>query len=141
MKLTPRTMHALAQAVVNKLAGQPVRLRWQVPATKGMTGECHRDETGQLVIDVSPGLKDNTTLYVLLHETAHARNDDYIPSTVNKAGAGTLAPSPNTVLYQLDEIDADNTARRWMEYAKAHADPSLGDLEGPLWVLLNDYKE
>jgi len=130
-----RTLYDLLAATSTKLAGQPVTVRLQQPATKGMTGECHRSEGGRLIIDIKPDLSDETFLYVWAHETAHAKLHEFARSTVHKHKAGTLKPSEKTTNYLTHEDQADTLAKRWISYGQDHADPNLGDLEGPLWAL------
>lgn len=135
-----QTLYDLMAATASHLAGKYVRVRLQKPATKGMAGECHRDELGRLVIDINPQIHDNDRfIYVLLHEIAHAKHHQFKRSTVNKAGAGTLAPLPVTRSYQAHEDQADTQAADWIAYAKKHAKPYF-DVENALWALL-DYEE
>jgi hypothetical protein len=132
-----KTQFDLMAAVVVKLAGKPVTLRYQKPATEGMTGECHKAENGRLVIDITPHLPDETLLFVLCHEAAHARLHEFKPSTVYKAPTGSLAPSPNTLGYQVKEIQADTLAAEWIRYAKVHGGD---DFEDQLTALLTYYE-
>lgn len=134
-----KTLYDLMAATASHLAGKPVMVRLQKPATKGMDGECHADERGRVVIDIKPDLDNDRFIYVYCHEVSHARLHTFKPSTVNKAGAGTLAPLPVTRSYQLHEDQADTQAAAWIAYAKANAKPYY-DLEQALWALL-DYEE
>ena len=137
-----RTVYDLMAAVARKLANKNVLVRMRKPASKGAAGECHADQLGRLIIDVSPGLDDQAMLYVFLHEVAHAKNDRFAWSNVWECPEASLGdhPSEKTESYRKDEDRADTLARRWIDFGKCHADPLLGDFEGPLWVLLNDWK-
>jgi hypothetical protein len=132
-----KTEFDLMAAVAVKLAGKPVTLRYQKPATKGMTGECHRAENGRLVIDITPGLSDDTTLMVLCHEASHARLHNFKPSLVYKVTPGSLERNPNTAGEMVREYQAEALAAEWTRYAKKHGGD---DFEAQLWALMDYYK-
>lgn len=135
-----KTVYDLMAATATALAGKPVTVRLQAPSTKGNHGECHAGPDGRLILDIHPGLDESQTLLVVCHEAAHARLHRFAPSTVYRAAPGTLVPNPNTLGERVRETQAETLANEWIEYGRKHADPTLGDLEGPLWALLDYYR-
>ena len=134
-----RTVYDLMAAAANKLAGKPVTLRLQAPATKGLLGEVHKAANGTMVIDLRPDLDNEQTLKVLLHETGHIRTMEFLPSRYYKQAPGSVTRTPLTKAQKTHETRADLLARKWETWGKAHARPDLPELEGILTALLYDY--
>jgi hypothetical protein len=130
-----RSEYDLMREVTWCLSGKAVRLRMIRPSdTDGLTW-C--DELGRLTIDVDPDLDDEVMVYVLLHETAHARHHVFKPVTEKVMQASPLSTS----LYQLVREDqADYQAKVWLKYGEDHRDWSMNYLQGVLTPLLT-YKD
>jgi hypothetical protein len=61
----------LWQSAAQAVSGQPVAVRWAVPAILGADGTAGLDESGKPVITIRPGLKRRERWRVFLHECAH----------------------------------------------------------------------
>jgi hypothetical protein len=130
-----KTVFDLMTHVACKLSGKNVRVRLKVPATVGCAGECHADESGRVVIDIKPGLDDETMLFVFAHECAHAKLHTFKPSNLHSQMSGTAVPNENDLGNQVREMTADELANWWVKYAKSKAD----NFEDWLWALVERY--
>jgi Zn-dependent peptidase ImmA (M78 family) len=122
----------LMTQTAHKLTGKNVRVRLKIPATRGCVGECHADENGRVIIDISPNLDDETMLYVFAHECAHAFLHTFKPSNLHSQMPGSAVPNENNLKSQVLELTADELANDWVNYAKSNGD----DFEDWLCALL-----
>ena len=132
-----RTIYDLMVGVARKLSKKAVIVRIRKPATKGADGECHADQSGNVIIDVSPDFSDPTMLYIFLHEVAHAKNDRFLRSNVWELSEQSVSDDPGirTAGYDLKEGRAEKVAREWIAYAEKNANPEFDYFEGCLLAL------
>lgn len=116
----------LMQAVGQHLAGKSMIIRERIPGTEGLLGEIHRDLEGNLIIDISPEIPtDDKRLHVFLHEVAHAKHHNYSRSDHYKARPGAVRHEKLDHVERSKEDTAEKSAKRWREYALAHADDRM----------------
>ena len=112
--------------VIPKLSGKQVMVRNQAPATIGCAGEIHRSLDDQLVIDISPNIKDDENLlYVVLHETAHAKHHVFVRSNEFDQKPGTIHQTEMTRGDWMIEDTAHKQADEWLRWGKLHANKRL----------------
>jgi hypothetical protein len=142
----------LYQAVVNKLAGRPILLRFCDPYGRQSRAEAHvRDTDNTAVIDIRPGLSLEKTYQALLHEAAHVRlHSAYLmPSNVHRlpSGAGESIYAGKSELQvgilTSVETEADLRASEWTQKAE-----KIGGINSTDWndvsifrrlIIIKDY--
>jgi len=132
-----QTQFDLMQAVANHLTGQKVIVRLQRPVTTNSLGTVQIRADGVPVLDIDPNL-GQWTLSTLLHEIAHIKLHaaQMVRSNLDQAKPRSM------IVNKMDkrpswEAAADALRDRWLNFGKAHADPTLSNDEGILWALLN----
>lgn len=132
-----KTQFDLMQAVANHLTGRQVIVRMQTPVTTNSLGTVQIKADGVPVVDIDPGL-GQWTMHTFLHELAHVKlhAGQMVRSNLDQAKPQTITVN------KMDkrptwEVQADELRDHWMNYAKAHSDPTLSGDEGILWALMN----
>jgi len=130
-----RTVYDLMVQTAFKLAGKPVRVRFQ--HNEGLKGVCRKDNSGITVIDIEPELQffsEQEFLRVFLHECSHALNDNFIPMELE---VSDRIPVAETIIYNLKETRADKQAKEWLQFAEENRNLQLPYFEGCLWSLIS----
>lgn len=121
-----KTLIKLIEFVGARLAGKPLTVRMQQPATKGCEGEIHRSLDDRLIIDISPNPKDDERfLYVVLHEIAHAKHHNFVRSNEFQQLPGTIENKQLNRIELRHEDQADAQAIEWIAWGKKHANKTL----------------
>lgn len=128
-----KTAYELIAQVACKLARKPVQVRFK--HNSGLNGLCRADSSGMVTIDIEPELKSNSEklLEVLLHETAHAKHDNFIPLSFQ---VSDTAPLETTWRASFRELRAELQAEVWLLYAEKNRNNNLEYFEGCLLTLL-----
>jgi len=129
--------YELIAEVVCKLAEKTVQLR--IVHNSGFQGLCRADSSGMVTIDIEPELENHEKefLEVLLHETAHAKFDNFVPASfevTDKIPSEYYAQASNRESFR--ERRAETQAKVWLWYAETHRDNNLDYIEGCLLTLL-----
>lgn len=116
----------LISFIIPKLSGKQVMVRSQSPATIGCIGEIHCSPAGQLVIDISPDIKDDEKLlHVVLHEIAHAKHHNFVRSNEIDQKPQTIVNKSLNRGDELREDTADKQADEWEQWGRLHANKRL----------------
>jgi len=129
-----KTVYDLMSEVACKLAGKPVRVRFE--HNKGCYGLCRADSSGLLIIDLEPELQfyEEKFLRVFLHEISHAKNHKFIPMELEVSDRIEVVRDK---VYNLREAQADKQAEKWLQFAEKNRDKTKPYFEGCLWSLYN----
>ena len=130
----------LMAAVASRLAGDlHLRVIFRDPAYRGADGCFYKSADGKKIIELKPYLDADRSLWVLLHECAHARlhGGDLVNKDVSAKPSGSMAIGAHDVIPE-NESAADQLARKWLSWARDHAnyEPGVSELEALLWALL-----
>lgn len=128
--------YELIAEVVCKLARKPVQVR--IIHNEGFYGVCRADSSGMVTIDIEPELIRNEKkfLEILLHETAHARFDNFIPVSFE---VSDRIPAEHYIQAGNKKSDrehrAEQQAKVWLWYAELNRNSNLDYFEGCLRAL------
>ena len=115
--------------VAKHLSGRSVVVELRTPSTKNASGTFTRTE-GIGHIQIEPKLTHDDTLYVFCHEVAHCLlHWQSIRATERHLAAPRTCENesekyPN---HQAEEIEADDQANKWLEYARSWMAPDGDD--------------
>lgn len=135
--------------VAAHLAGRPVKVRWRDPVLSHALGSAYKTVDGQAVVDICPGLSDETALEIILHELAHVRLDwqDIQPANFHALPPGSQAFEAKTRQENRQhprEAAANHQAAKWLDFAERNAwrydVVSLGDKTEMLLRALLDWQ-
>jgi len=132
----------LMSAVASRLVGGDLEVVFRDPSIKGADGCFYRIASGKQVIEMKPYLRDDRSLFVLLHECAHAvrhreREDN---EDLRSSASGSVKINFDDVPKKRED-EADQLANEWIAYAKRHQgeyyEQGMLNIEAQLWALLN----
>jgi len=128
-----KTAYELIAQVVCKLARKPVQVRFK--HNKGLFGLCRADSSGLVTIDIEPELQNYSRnfLEILLHETAHAKYENFLPMSFE---ASDSIPVQEGLQFDFSEFRAELQGAVWLWYAEKHRENNLDYLTGCLITLL-----
>jgi len=126
------------------LVGDDLVVIFRDPAYKGADGCFYKTAAGKRIIEMKPYLDDDRSLFVMLHECAHAilHSGDVFSNDVRSKPSGSMIIGDHDVIPE-NEQEANRFADFWLAYAKKHQgeyyEQGMKDIEARLWALL-DYK-
>lgn len=137
------TIADLYTEVARVLAGKDVILQFKRPVYKNLLGCASKNESGKLVIDLTPDLPGELSLKVFLHELAHIKLHarKYASSRIGSMASGSVKSGGDPDEKQ--EREADEFASHWLSYARLHLldhyKNSMSEEEAMLQALLHYY--
>jgi len=135
------TMADLYSEVARVLTGSNVILQFKRPVYKNMLACVSKNESGKLVIDLTPDLPGEESLKVFLHELAHVKlhSRKFASSRISSMASGSV--KSGGAQDEKQEREAEEYSKHWLSYARLHLmdhwKNSMSEEEAMLTALLH----
>jgi len=135
------TMADLYSEVAHVLTGNDVILQFKRPVYKNMLACISKNESGKLVIDLTPDLPGELSLKVFLHELSHVKLHarKFARSRISAMASGSV--KSGGAQDEKQEREAEEYSSHWLSYARLHLmdywKNSMSEEEAMLQALLH----